>query len=100
MFPWIWDKLSWKKSVLLRPEILGLFVNPLTAEYQYSRRNMMNFQQQLQTQLSQKRKAFSRFFITFLKCKSSLEHFEKKDEPSSLSIPEIIDSTGSSYLNV
>ena len=31
MFPWIWDKLSWKKSVLVRFEILGLFVNTLTS---------------------------------------------------------------------
>ena len=30
----------------------------------------------------------------------SLEHLEKEDEPSSLSIPEIIESTGSGYLNV
>ena len=40
MFPWVWDKYSWKKSVLVRREILGLFVNTLTAEYQYSRRNI------------------------------------------------------------
>ena len=31
---------------------------------------------------------------------SSLEHFEKKYEPSSLSIPEVIDSKRSGYLNV
>ena len=53
---------------------------------------MQNFPQQLQTQLSQKRKAFSGFFIEFLKCTSSLEHFEQKDEPFSLSILEINDS--------
>ena len=34
------DKLSWKKSALVRYKILGLFVNTLTAEYTYSRRNM------------------------------------------------------------
>ena len=94
------NKLSWKKSVLVRSEILGLFVKTLTAEYIYPRRNMQNFPQELQTELSQKRKDFSGFFISFLKCTSSLEHFEKKDEPSSLSIPEIIDSRGSGYLNV
>ena len=66
----------------------------------YSRRNMLNFPQQLETQLSQKQKAFSGFFNAFLKCTSSLEHFETKAERSSLSIPEIIDSTGSGYLNV
>ena len=100
IFPWIWHKLSWKNSFLVRSEILGLFVNTVTAEYKYSRRNMQNYQQQHQTQLSQKRKAFSGYFIVFQKCTSSLEHFEEKDEPSSLSIPEIIDSTERSYLNV
>ena len=100
MFPRIWDKLSSKNSVLVRSEILGLFVNTLTAEYNYFRRNMQNFSQQLQTKLSQKRKGFSGFLTAFLNRTSSLEHFEIKDEPSSLSIPEIIDSTRSGYLNV
>ena len=35
-----------------------------------------------------------------MKCTSSLEHFEKKYETSSLSILEIIDYKGSDYLNV
>ena len=43
MFPWIWDKLSSEKSFLVRSEILGLFLNTLTAEYKYSRWNMQNF---------------------------------------------------------
>ena len=47
MFPLMLDKLSWEKSVLVRSEILGLFVNTLTAEYKYSRRNMQNFLEQL-----------------------------------------------------
>ena len=100
MFPWIWDKLSWKKSGLVRSEILGLFVKTLTGEYQYSRRNMQKFPLQIQTQLSQKQKAISQFFIAFLKYTSSSEHFEKKDEPSSLSILEIIDSKMKWLLNV
>ena len=86
--------------VLVRSEILGLFFHTSTTEYMYSPRNMQNFLQQLQAQLSRKRKAFTGFFIAFLKCTSSLEHYEKKDESSSLSIPEVIDCTGSGYLNV
>ena len=43
MFKWILDKFSWRKSSLVRSEIFGLFVNTLTAEYQYSRRNMESF---------------------------------------------------------
>ena len=100
MFAWLSDRLSWKKSALVRYEILDLFVNTLTAEYIYSRRNMQNFLQQIQTQLSQNRKSFFQVFRSFLKCASSLEHFRKKDEPSSLSIPKIIESKGSAYLNV
>ena len=61
---------------------------------------MQNFPQELQAQLYQKRKDFSGFFIAFLKCTSSLEHFEKKGEPASLSISEIIDSELSGSLNV
>ena len=75
MFRLILDRLSWKESVLVRCEVLGLLGNILTAKYKYSRRNMQIFPQILQTQLSQKRKSFSGFFIMFLKCTSSLRHF-------------------------
>ena len=47
--------------------MLGLFVNTLTAEYTYSRRNMQTFTQQVQTPFSLKQKLFSGFFIAFLK---------------------------------
>ena len=89
-----------EKSVLVRSQILELFVNALTSQYQYSHCNAQNFPQQIQTQLSQKRKAFPGFSIEFLKCTSSLQHFKRNCQPSSLSIEEIIDSTGSGYLNV
>ena len=61
---------------------------------------MQKFPEQLETQLCQKLKAFSGLFIAFLKCTSSSEHFEKKDEPSGVSILEIIDCKGSGYVNV
>ena len=99
IFPWIWEKLSWKKSALVRSKILGLFVNTLTAEYTYSRRNMQTFTQQVQTPLSIKQKIFSGFFIAFLKSTWNGEHFEKKGESSSLSISEIIDSKRGVYLS-
>ena len=54
-------------SALVRSKMLGLFVNTLTAEYTYSRRNMQTFTQQVQTPLSLKQKPFSAFFIAFLK---------------------------------
>ena len=53
------DKLSLKKSALVRSKILGLFVNTLTAEYKYSRRNIQTFAQQVQTSLPLKQKIFS-----------------------------------------
>ena len=61
---------------------------------------MQNFLQQFQTPLSQKQKIFCRFFIEFLKCAWNLEHFQKKDEYSSLIISEIIDAERRGYLNV
>ena len=91
IFPWIFDILSWKKCALVRSKILGLFVNTLTAEYKYSRRNMQTFAQQVETPLSWKQKNFSRFFIAFLKSTSNGEHFEKKEESDSLSISKIIE---------
>ena len=99
IFPWIWDKLSWKKSALVRSKILGLFVNTLTAEYMCSARNMQTFTQQVQTPLSLKQKTFSGFFNAFLKSTWNGEHFQKKGESSSLSISEIIDSKIGGYLS-
>ena len=80
------------KSALVRCEILTLFVNTLTADDKYSRRNMLKFMQQLEGPLSQKQKTFYGFFIPFLKCPLNLEHFEKKDEYPNLVISRIIDS--------
>ena len=51
---------------------------------------MLNFLQQVQTLLSQKRKTFSGYFIPFLECAQNLEHLERKDDFPSLIIWEII----------
>ena len=61
---------------------------------------MQNFPQQFQTPLSKKLKIFSQFFIEFLKCAWNLEHFQKKDEYSSLIISKIIDAERRGCLNV
>ena len=92
--------MSWAKSTLVCSEILTLFVNTLTTDEKYSRRNMLNFTQQLEALLSQKQKTFSGSFLAFLKCALNLEHFEKKDEFSSLVISKVIDSERGGYLNV
>ena len=72
----------------------------MTTDDKYSRRNMLNFRQQLEGILSQKQKTFSRFFIVFLEYAFNLEHFEKKDEYPSLVISGIIDSERGGYINV
>ena len=92
--------MSWKKSPSVWYEILGLFVNALTADDKYSGSTMQNLQQQFQTPLSQKQNTFSGFFISFPKCAWNLEHFQTKDEYPSLIIPEVIYAERRGYLNV
>ena len=92
--------MSWRKSAIVRSEILTLSVNTLTTDDKYSRRNMLNFTQQYEAPLSQKQKIFSRFFIAFLICALNLEHLGKKDEYPSPVISKIIDSERGGYLNV
>ena len=72
----------------------------MTTDDKYSRRNMLNFTQQLEAPLFQKLKTFSRFFIEFLKCTVNLETLEKKGEYPSLVISRIINSERGGYLNV
>ena len=86
-------------SALVWSEILTLLVNTLTAHSKYSRCNVNNFAQQVQTPLSQKLKTFCGYFIAFLKYSCNLEHFEKKDEYPSLIISEIMDCETGGYLN-
>ena len=72
----------------------------MTTDDKYSRRNMLNFTQQLEAPLPQKEKAFSGLFLAFLKCALNLEHFEQKNEYSSLLISKVIDSERSGYIIV
>ena len=100
ILPRIRDKLSWKMSALVTSQIFRLFVNTLTPDDKYSRRNMQIFWQQFKTPLSQKGKTFCGFFIAFLKCAWNLEHSGKKEEYPSRIITEIIASERDVYLNV
>ena len=78
--------MKWRKSVLFKFEILGLIVNRLTADDKYSRRNIQNLTQELQTAIPQKQKTFSGTFITYLKSITNSKAFAKKVESASLSI--------------
>ena len=72
----------------------------MTAVYNYFRYNLENSKQQVQTQISLKRKTFSTFFIAYMKSTLNLEYFEKKDQSHSLSITEFNNCKTSSYLIV
>ena len=87
-------------SALVTSEIFRLFVNTLTPDDKYSRRNMQIFWQQFKTTLSQKGKTFRGFFIAFLKCAWNLEYSEKKEEYPSLMITDNIASERDIYLSV
>ena len=87
-------------SALVTSEIFRLFIDTMTPDDKYFRRNMQIFWQQLQTTLSQKGKTLCRFFIAFLKCAWNLEHSEKKKGYPSLIITEIIASERHVYLSV
>ena len=50
--------------------------------------------------MSQKQKTFYRIFITYVKSRTSSDDLLKKDESTSLSFCDIIDSETSDYLNV
>ena len=60
-----------------------MFVNTLTADDKYSLLNRDNLTEQNRTQLSQKQKAFSQFFLAFSKYTLNFEDFEKRDDPDS-----------------
>ena len=85
---------------LVTSEIFRLFVNRLTPDDKYSRRNMQIFWQQLQTPLSQKGKTFCPFVIVFLKCSWNLDHSVKKEEYPTLISTDIIKSERDVYLSV
>ena len=83
--------MSWKTSLLVGSEILGLFINTLTANDKNYRHNRENFPEPNQIQLSKKSKT-SQIFSALPKSGSNFVHFEKKDAPLSLIISEINDS--------
>ena len=61
-------KMSWKMSLLVISEILGLFVNTLTtADDKYSLGKRKKLLQPIQILLSRMQKTFPLFFCAFLK---------------------------------
>ena len=66
-------------SPLVLGEILGLFVNILTADDKYPVQDWKNLKLPIQIQLSEKRKTFSPFFVPFFESTYNFNHFERKD---------------------
>ena len=52
----------------------------MTADDKYSLLNRDNLTQPIPTQLSQKQKPFSHFFLPFSKSTLTFEHFQKKED--------------------
>ena len=92
--------MSCKKSDLVTSEISRHFINTLTPDVKYFRRNMQIFWQQLQMPLSQEGKPFCEFSFAFLKFTWNLENSEKKEEYPSQITTEIIASEKDVYLSV
>ena len=85
-------KLSWKKSLLLTCQILGLLVNTLAADEKYPVLNRNNLTIPIQMQLSQKQKTFLKVLADFWKFILNFKCFEKKNDPHRYCIFEITDS--------
>ena len=84
---------------LIRSEILGLLDNTLTANYEYSHINRGNLPLPNKAELSQKASIFCCIFFAFFKLELNFQCFEKKNEPHSSSISEVIDSERCACLN-
>ena len=84
--------LSWKKYLLLRCQILGLFANILAANDKYLVLNRVNLTIPVEMQLSQKQKSFSEVFSSFLSSSLNFDYSETKDEADRFCISKITDS--------
>ena len=71
-------QLSWKKSLELTCQLLGLFANLLDANDKYPVLNSYKLLIPMQMHLYQKRETFSHIFAEFLKFRWTFEDFEKK----------------------
>ena len=90
-FRLIWKKFSWKTSLLVRSQILGLFGNTFSADHMYSCHRWEKFPQYIQTLLSEKRRTFAVFSIAFLESTQNFSHLQKKDQLYSFIVWEVID---------
>lgn len=64
-FPPFSEKCSWKTSLLVRSEMLGVIANTLTENHKSSSLKWENLPQAIQVQLFKEPKTFCRNFIAF-----------------------------------
>ena len=73
-------KLFPKMSPLLLGEILGVFFNTLNSDGKYLVEDCENSQIPIQIELCEKRQPSFQFLVPFLESRSTLKHFETKDD--------------------
>ena len=98
-FSWFWGMLSLKKLILIRSDILRLFVNMLTANSEYSRSNRDSLPLQIQTKLSAKTNIFLWYFPSIFSIYIKFKMFWKKHERHGSNISEVIEWKRCAYLN-
>ena len=72
--------MRWKKSLLVIPKILRLFVNILTGDDKSYLFNRDKLAQPIQIKLYQKQTTFSEFFFAFLKSILNFKELPKKGD--------------------
>ena len=85
-------KLSWKKSLLLTCQILGLLVNTLATDEKYPVLNRDNLTIPIEMQLSEKQNTFYQFLFPVFKSILNFKYFEIKDDPNRFCISQTTDS--------
>ena len=66
------------KSLLVTWNVLGLFINTLTADEKYSHISKDNWMQTIQRNLSQKQNVFYQFLSAFFEYALNFKYFRKK----------------------
>ena len=86
--------MTCKISLLLKFDMLGVFVNTLNADDKYPVRECENLLLPIQRQLSSKGKIYSTYFVRFLESSSNFKNFQEKEDCHRLCISEITDCQG------
>ena len=86
--------------LLVISEILGLFINTLTADVQYFLPNTEYLLEPIKIQLSKEKSFFLNFLLYFWNLHQILNSLKKEGEQHSLCISEIVECERPDYLNV